>query len=236
LRATSLGCCDGRLAEPLLADAPAFRDTFQSSVIRWYGQFGRAYPWRQTRDPFEILVAEFLLRLTGAWKAEKVYEYIMAKYPTPGQMAKADKRDLLEQLRPLGLWGRADTLVEIATTISEHLDGYVPRTHSELVAIKGIGQYTANAILCLAYDERVPLVDGSVSRVFRRCLNFSTGKPAYADRQLWIFAEMLLPKRQHREYNLGLLDIGALVCKHARQLCNECPLASICLRNGVSLE
>lgn len=212
----------------MLTHEVAIKARFQSSIISWYLSNGRAYPWRQTTDAYKILIAEILLRLTGAWKAQSVYERIIGKYGTPELLASASVHEITDILRPLGLWNRSNTLINIGKQLSSTFGGSVPRTYSELVGIKGIGQYTANAILCLAYKERVPMVDMSVSRIFQRCLGFTTNKPAYADKELWSLALDWLPETNYREYNLGLLDLGALVCKYIRQSCVDCPVASCC--------
>jgi A/G-specific adenine glycosylase len=87
-----------------------------------------------------------------------------------------------------------------------------------------MGRYTANAVLCFGYNRKVPLVDESIKRVFVRCLNFQSSKPAYCDNELWDFATELLPEKHVKEYNLGLLDLGANFCKHSDSLCLKCPL------------
>lgn len=203
--------------------------TFQKSIISWYGSNGRTFPWRQTQDPFKVLIAEVILKLTGAWKAQQAYECLVAKYGTPERMANASLPELTEAFRPLGLHKRAKLLIDIANELNLRFRGSVPKSYDELVSVRGIGQYTANAILCLAYGEHVPLVDGSVSRVFRRCFGYPTNKEAYADKELWLLAFELLPNKGYREYNLGLLDIGALVCKHVKPRCSECPISAICI-------
>ena len=228
--ATQIAMIKANLLEDglMLTHEVAIKARFQSSIISWYLSNGRAYPWRQTTDAYKILIAEVLLRLTGAWKAQSVYERIIGKYGTPELLASASVHEITDILRPLGLWNRSNTLINIGKQLSSTFGGSVPRTYSELVGIKGIGQYTANAILCLAYKERVPMVDMSVSRIFQRCLGFTTSKPAYADKELWSLALGWLPEANYREYSLGLLDLGALVCKYVRQSCVECPVASCC--------
>ena len=202
---------------------------FQCRITEWFVLNGRQFPWRDSRDPFSILVAEVVLKLTGAWKARVAYDDIMKKYGTPSLMANADSKELLEIFRPLGLHSRAATLVEIAKQLNTEFGGIVPREYSELVKIKGVGRYIANAILCLAYNKRVPLVDGSVLRIFNRCLGIHSTKEAYADKELWTRAEELLPEKDCREYNLGLIDIGAIICQYKRALCDSCPVVQICL-------
>ena len=201
---------------------------FQCRITDWFVLNGRKFPWRDSRDPFSVLVAEIVLKLTGAWKARIAYDDIMKKYGTPGLMANADSKELIKIFRPLGLHSRAAVLVEIANQLNTEFAGIVPQEYSELVKIKGVGKYIANAILCLAYNKRVPLVDGSVHRVFDRCLGIHSTKEAYADEELWIKAEELLPEKDYREYNLGLIDIGAIICQYKRTLCDSCPVEQIC--------
>jgi A/G-specific adenine glycosylase len=197
---------------------------FQEVVIKFYLENGRSYPWRRTNDPFKILVAEILLRLTGAWKAEAVYEEIIRSYGTVESMSKAKTKELKRIIRPLGLSHRAKLLVDISKDIINRFGGRVPDDFAALVSLKGVGRYTANAVLCLGYGRKVPLVDESVRRIFVRCLNFRSTKPAYLDNDLWSFAAKLLPDKRIKEYNLGLLDLGATLCKYPKSLCCKCPL------------
>lgn len=204
--------------------------TYQSRIIDWYLHNGRSFPWRETNNPFYVLIAEILLKLTGAWKAIQVYPTLIKQFGTPQAMANADIQELRALLQPLGLHKRASLLKAISGALIEQFNEVVPNTYDELITLNGIGTYTANAILCLAYNERVPLVDGSVLRVFHRCFGYSTHREAYADKELWHLAQELLPTNYYREYNLGLLDIGALICKHPKPVCSACPIIDTCIK------
>lgn len=206
------------------------RRRLQSKLIDFYLRNGRRFPWRQTKDPFKILVAEILLKRTGAWKAEAVYNTVVQNFGSVILMSKADISELRELIRPLGLIHRAELLVRISRDMVNHFDGRVPENFDELTTLKGVGRYIANAILCLAHEKRVPLVDESVRRVFMRSLNVQSTKRAYMDEELWQLAHDLLPEHNVKEYNLGLLDLGAIICKHKNPSCHRCPLApSICI-------
>jgi len=205
-----------------------YREFFQSRLINWHLNNRRNYPWRDTSDPFKVLIAEIVLRITGAWKSERIYSYLIEKYGTPEKMALADPLELYAAFKPLGLHNRAFLLIDIAKDLIRRFHGNVPATYSSLVSIKGIGRYTANAVLCFAFGQRVPLVDESISRIFKRCFGFVPRKAAYADTELWSFAHDLLPATRYCEYNLALLDLGALVCTHKRPRCAVCPIAEIC--------
>jgi len=202
--------------------------TFQSRIIDWYLHNGRSFPWRETNNPFHVLIAEILLKLTGAWKVIQVYPTLINQFSTPQAMANADVQELRALLQPLGLHKRASLLKVISGALIERFNEVVPSTYDELIALNGIGTYTANAILCLAYHKRTPLVDGSTLRIFSRCLQYVSDKPAYADKQLWKLADKFLPNYNYREYNLGLLDLGAAVCRYPKPHCPECPLTDIC--------
>jgi A/G-specific adenine glycosylase len=201
---------------------------FQSAIIKWYKKNKRNFPWRETNDPFKIIIAEVILKMTGAWKSANVYTYLASHYGTPKKMAAVDAASLQFLFRPLGLFHRSQTLINIAKDIVARFKGKVPEEYEELLSIKGIGRYIANAVLCLAYNKRCPLVDQSVSRVFKRCFNYQSEKPAYSDKRLWELAYDFLPKKNYVQYNLGLLDLGAIICKYRHPLHEECPIKSIC--------
>mgnify|MGYP006284504187 CR=1 FL=1 len=201
---------------------------FQSIILKWYIENGRNFVWRETRDPYKILVAEIVLKQTGAWKAEKAFHQIIELYKSVEELSLANNSKLNEIIKPLGLTERSKLLVEISKDIINRFEGKIPDNYEQLISIKGVGQYTANAILCLAYEERHPLVDGSVKRVLQRVFGYDSSKPAYADKDLWQMAFNLLPYRSYRDYNLGLIDFGALVCKHLKPNCVDCPLKDLC--------
>lgn len=201
---------------------------FQEKVISWFKQNGRDFPWRTTNDPFLITVAEILLKLTGAWKAEDAYIRLIKMHRTPESMAHANPVQLREIMQPLGLTHRAELLINLSQELITRFDGNCPDNYEELISIKGIGRYIANAVLCFAFNKKVPLVDGSVSRVFKRHFDYKSNKLAYADKELWHIASEFLPDKNFKEYNLGLLDIGAVICKHASPQCTECPIMDTC--------
>lgn len=212
--------------------SPVEKVEFQGRVIEWYKASGRRYAWRDGNDPFCLLVAEVLLRLTGAWKVERVYEVLMQRYASPEELAAVDPSDLRQLLRPLGLHARAELLVDISKEIVARFGGGVPDVYDDLVGIKGIGPYTANAILCFCFGRRVPVVDGSVKRLFGRCFGYASPRPAYADKRLWELAESLLPESECREYNFGLLDLAAMVCRFRAPDCGACPIRHLCRSPG----
>jgi A/G-specific adenine glycosylase len=206
------------------------RIQFQKRVIRWYEKNGRHdFSWRKTREAYLVLVAEILLRKTGAWKAEEAYKDIITKFKTIRELSDADVTDLKELIKPLGLHNRAELLIDISKEVMNRFDGKIPSNYDELISIKGIGQYIANSILCFSYDFRVPIVDESVKRVMSRCAGYQSKKMAYADMELWSLVSSFLPTKKYFEFNYGLLDIGATFCRPTKPFCEACPLKYHCL-------
>lgn len=208
----------------------ADRIRFQEIIIQWYKKYGRhELPWRKVKDPFLVLVAEILLRRTGAWKAEEVYKKIVLKYKSIKSLSSADVTELKKLIHPLGIHSRAELLIDISKEIMKHFDGKVPSDYDELVTIKGIGQYVANSILCFGCNLRVPIVDDSVKRAISRCIGYSSKKKAYADEELWRIISSYLPEKNYVEFNYGILDIGATTCKPSKPFCEDCPWKKLCL-------
>lgn len=199
------------------------------SALRWFCQNGRVFPWRNTRDPYYILVAEVCLQKTNADKVALVFEKIIERYPSIVALAEANPENLSEYFAHLGLFKRGGFLVHIARTITQEYGGIIPRDRESLVLVKGIGDYTANSVLCLAYGDRLPLLDRSTQRVLARVYNKRIEKPAWADKKMRRFMQAILPNDGAREYSLALIDIAAKFCRPAKPQCGQCPLASFCL-------
>lgn len=191
----------------------------------------RDFPWRTTRDPYAILVAEKLLQQTAAREAVVlVYKYLLSAYPTPQDLAKAKHTDLLEVIKPLGFHFRAKELITLAATILEQFDGTVPHTLRDLKSLPGVGEYIARAVLSFAFDEDYAIVDTNVARWLHRVLGVKRPLPSNParNRQILSFATALLPPGQSRDFNLAVLDLCSQVCLAKHPLCGSCPLQDIC--------
>lgn len=137
-------------------------------LLRWFDEHARVFPWRQTVEPYRILVAEVLLQKTIATKVPPVYEEVLRRYPTLSALAGARELEMRSLIAPLGFSFRARDLIAICQDLAERFGGIVPSTRQELLSVRGIGDYTANAILCVAYGESLPLVDTNSKRVLSR--------------------------------------------------------------------
>lgn len=201
---------------------------FQRAVLTWFARQGRDFPWRHTSNPFHILIAEVLLRQTQAGRVARPYLELVRWYPNAYAMAQADVDGLREWFKPLGLVKRGDRLVRAAQILVNDHGGQVPDDLQALMALPGLGAYSARAILCLAFDEPFPMVDEASGRVLRRVLGRESNAPAYSDRGLLAYAQALLPRYRAKDLNLGLIDIAAAYCHPRNPDCGRCPLARVC--------
>jgi len=200
----------------------------RKALLGWASAHLRRFPWREGRTPYRIMVAEFLLKRTTSAAVTRVYDGFVAKYPGVRELAQADISELEDFLETIGYHRlRARALKETARHILENFGGQIPSTLEELRSIPNIGSYTAGAILSLGYDKRAPMVDSNVERVLKRLFsNCLQGKISMG--KLDKVARVLVPDEDHDLFNLALIDLGALVCRYRKPLCDECPLYRTC--------
>jgi len=202
------------------------KDIFQSELFRWFDNNKRSFPWRCTYDPYKVMVSEILLQRTQAQQVIDPYKEILLRYENIEELSRANEDDILMIIKDLGLHKRANILINISKEIIKKYNGIIPRKREDLIRIKGIGNYTANSILCFGYNKAYGLIDTNISRVYIRIFNLTvTSKRNHTDKRLWNFAEEMIPKKKFIDYNYALLDFGALVCKKNKPLCNKCIFA-----------
>ena len=205
---------------------------FAAAIIKWYKENGRDFPWRKTKDPYRVLVAEKLLQQTSVRASLiELYELLVERYPSPQQMAKANLDELRRLIQPLGLHYRAGDLIHMSCDIQEKFDGNVPASREELLSIYGVGEYSARAVLSFAYDKDVVVVDTNVARILFRVFNLQGKFPSNParNRNLSEIASNLLPLTKAKIFNWAMIDLGALICIPSRPMCDRCPVAMICL-------
>jgi A/G-specific adenine glycosylase len=199
---------------------------FRRRLLAWGRANRRSFPWRETDDPWRVLVAEVLLQRSRGKTVAKVYEALFRRWPDARAMSLARESSIASVIRPLGLVRRAATLKAMARAVVAH--GQVPRTLDGLLELPGVGRYAANATLAVAFGKRAPVVDGVTARVYRRYLGLPSDLPATADPALWEAAGSASPSSGVREWNWAVLDLAAEVCLPGRPHCSECPLAPRC--------
>lgn len=206
------------------------KQTFVSEILKFYQRHRRNLPWRNTRDPYVIMISEIMLRKTTAKQVTDIFSEFFSKYPSPQELAQAEENELRELLKPLGMeHKRSKELIKLAKTLIDKHKGQVPRTFEELLSLPGVGKYTAGAVMCMAYSQDEAMVDTNVVRIITRYFDFkSKRKRPREDPTLWEFVKSLIPPGKCREFNLGLLDFANRICRARKPECERCPLKNHC--------
>jgi A/G-specific adenine glycosylase len=196
----------------------------------WFRKNQRRLPWRNGYDPYRVWVSEVMLQQTRMEVVLGYYERFLTRFPTVADLARASIDDVTAAWSGLGYYRRARMLRDGAIDVMTRFGGAIPKTVSELMTIAGIGRYTAGAIASIAHGRREPIVDGNVARIVARifAIDSPLGSPALM-REAWSRAEELVASsRSPREFNQGLMEVGALVCTPRNPLCGQCPLRCQC--------
>ena len=202
--------------------------SFADRVLQWGVQNFSDFPWRLSRSPYEVLVAELLLKRTTATAAARAYEKFLLRFPSLQDVASAPDEELVKTLSSVGLQHqRARSMKQLAGWLLSKHDGDIPSDLDSLLEVPGLGDYSATAILSFGYDVPAAVLDTNVERILLRVFG-DTLPPRPTKTMLREVAQDLLPEERHRDYNYGLLDLGRLICKYADPRCGECPLTSVC--------
>lgn len=201
---------------------------FRKKMLKWFINNKRAYPWRETDNPFKVLIAEIMLRRTKADQVVDVYNKLFTKYPDIIDLVNADDKQLEQIIYPLGLKWRSPTFKMVAREVLTRHDGNVPQTRELLLLLPGIGDYVAGAVLSIAFNYREWLVDSNIVRVFRRYFGISTSKEGRRDKHVIELAKTYVSCANPREANLAILDFSATVCTPRNSDCSNCQLSSDC--------
>lgn len=195
--------------------------SFQKKLLRWHKNHRRNFLWRRNPIPYKVLVSEILLQKTNAEKVEPAFRELITKYPSIKSLSKADLRSLKKLIKPLGLLYRAERMRNVAREIEGRHKGRIPDNQKDLLALKGVGLYVANAVLCFGYGKRYPIFDTNVERIFTKELKIESKlSRSRTDKKMWESALEVLPRRNFKEFNFALLDYSALVYpKRGKQKC-----------------
>lgn len=198
------------------------------TLLLWYKRNARDFPWRRTRNPYIILVSEIMLQQTQADRVELLLPKFLKRFPSIEFLARARRASVIKAWRGMGYNRRAVHLHEAAQGVMAN-NGVFPSTAEELRKLRGVGKYTASALLCFAFGKRVAVVDVNIRRVLSRVTKRRiTTNDLLDDRDAWKVASEFLPKKHWYEWNQALMDIGARFCKARSTACDECPLQSCC--------
>ena len=202
---------------------------FRAALARWFRAHGRDLPWRRTRDPYAIMVSEFMLQQTQVVTVLGFYARWLARFPDFATLAAASEADVLHVWQGLGYYSRARNLHRAAQHVVAHHGGALPDDLAAIAALPGVGRYTAGAIASFAFDRATPIIDANIARVLARLLDLREPiDTARGAEILWQTAEALLPKRGGRLHNSALMELGALVCTPRAPQCPRCPVRAHC--------
>ncbi len=202
---------------------------FRRRLLRWFRAAGRDLPWRHTRDPYHIIVSEFMLQQTQVTRVEAYYHRFLSSYPTLGVLATAAPAAVRESWDGLGYYRRAANLHRLAQQVVRDHDGLLPDDPAVLRGLPGVGRYTAGAVASFAFERRTPAVDTNVARVLRRAFHPRAPRRAL-ERRLWDTAAAILPRRgaDAWTFNQAIMELGALVCTARVARCESCPVRPAC--------
>jgi A/G-specific adenine glycosylase len=206
------------------------------TLRRWFEAHGRDLPWRRTRDPYRIMVSEILLHQTQAPRVAEVYEEFLAEFPTIDHVAAAQLKDVKRITDPLGYKIRGQWIKQIADEVVTYRAGQLPDTTEDLMALPGVGRYTAGAIMTFAHEVPTPILDTNVARVLSRWFGGTLPQRDGAElrsRRLWALAGAVLPQgngaaKSGWSINQALMDLGAQVCTARNPHCDVCPFRRRC--------
>jgi A/G-specific adenine glycosylase len=213
-------------------DSRQFRPVLQ----RWFRLNGRDLPWRRTRDPYAVLVSEFMLQQTQVGTVLPYYERWLERFPNFAALAHATESDVLHAWQGLGYYARARNLHAAAKFVTGSCGGQLPSRTDHIAQLPGVGRYTAGALASFAFDQSEPIVEANTARVLARLTNWENPIDSAAGQtHLWRTAQFLLPEKHARNHNFALMDLGAMICVPRTPRCGACPVRRFCQAADPSL-
>lgn len=198
-------------------------------LVEWYREHRRDLPWRDSKDPYRIWISEIILQQTRVAQGLDYYLRFIGRFPDVSALAAAQEDEVLKYWQGLGYYSRARNLHAAAKTIVERFGGVFPDRYEDVRALKGIGDYTAAAIVSFAWDEPYAVVDGNVYRVLARLYGLDTPiDSSGGKKQFAALAGLLLDRRRPGLHNQAIMELGALQCVPRDPVCPACPLADKC--------
>lgn len=184
--------------------------TFQKTILNWYAEHKRDLPWRNTKNPYKIMVSEIMLQQTQVSRVLPKYKEFLEKFPTPKALSESNDADLLTVWSGLGYWRRARFLKEASKAVEKDFHGKFPKDIKTLLTLPGIGPYTAGAISCFAFGNTEAFIDTNIRRVYLHF--FFHNKTDVPDSEILPIAQQAIPQ-DSRNWHWALFDYGALVLK-----------------------
>jgi len=204
------------------------RSIFQYNLLKWGKDNFRSYPWRLTKDPFKILLAEMMLHRTKSDQVEPVYNELVLKFPSSELLSNIELDTLYEIIRPIGLNWRIKNIHDAVKYISKHYHNNIPDNLTDLKRIPGVGDYIASAVLCMAYNKSAPVLDVNIVRVVGRIFDIEIAESSrrakkYKEKIVW-----LMDGVSAKQFLFSILDFASIICTLKNPKCVHCSLLKIC--------
>lgn len=204
---------------------PAAIAALRERMLGWYSANRRDLPWRRTGDPYALVTVELMSQQTGVERIAPRWQRFVERFPSWQALASAPVGEVIREWQGLGYNRRAVSLHRMATAVVERFGGQLPTERAELLALPGVGPYTANAILSFVHGQDVPAIDVNLRRVIGRV---AFGDAAASEADVLSAAEQALPAGQSGDWNQALMDFASSVCTLRRPRCLFCPLRDVC--------
>ena len=202
------------------------------ALLQWYKDTRRKLPWRETSDPYKVWVSEVMLQQTRVETVIPYFDRFITRFPDVSALSQATMDEVLKYWEGLGYYSRVRRLYEAVREVEEKYDGVIPYSYQEFRELPGVGDYTAGAVLSIAYGKDTAAVDGNVLRVFSRLFGIGDDIGSVSGkRTITQKVQGVLPAGQAGEFNQAVMDLGARVCVRSHPRCGECPLADFCVAN-----
>lgn len=229
---------DATSVDGLTWEDRAWRDRVRRKLLRWFDANARKLPWRDDPQPYHVWVSEVMLQQTQVATVIDYYHRFLAAFPTIESLAQADEGRLMRLWEGLGYYRRARALQGAAQRVVQSHGGLFPQRFEEVLALPGIGRYTAGAILSISGDQRLPVLEGNTVRVYSRWVGLRADVTSTsAQRTLWQVAEAMLPARSGSgRFNQAAMELGALICKPRDPDCDACPVRDDCRARELGLQ
>lgn len=203
---------------------------FRTRLLAWYDKHKREMPWRDCDNPYKIWISEIMLQQTRVDQAMPYFHRFMERFPTVHDLAVADQQEVLKVWEGLGYYSRARNLHHAAKTVVDEFNGKLPDNDEDIRKLKGIGPYTASAVLSIAYSRPHAVVDGNVLRVLTRYLGIEDDiRSTQTKNTIQKAADELLDKNRPGDFNQAVMELGATVCTPSNPDCEACPINADCV-------
>ncbi len=202
---------------------------FAKTLTAWYLNNARDLPWRRTKDPYKIWISEIMLQQTTVSAVIPYFEKWIQKFPDVQTLARAPIQEILAQWQGLGYYNRARNLHRSAQIIVDEHESRIPSEPDIVRKLPGFGPYTTGAVLSIAFDKKLSIIDANVRRVVMRILSIEGEADTKHDKRVLEYLLTVLPEKGVGDFNQGLMELGALVCRSKEPVCVQCPVSKFCL-------